>query len=172
MNRSSFIVRCGLVATVILALGHFLVPGGWRGVLALFGQVAGAIATWASAIVTVPVWWLVLVSAMILTAVGIAVYVASTRPRKHAPTTAPCTKAEIFGIRWRWNYQEGDVRDLTSYCPKCDRQVRPIGETRHGFLNLISYQCECRHWRSKSFHCSQREIIDRVCRTIQKQAHT
>ena len=170
MNRSKDIVRSGLAATVILALGHYLVPGGWEGVIAFFRRTVAPIAGWAGSLVSLPIWLLGLVFAIVLTALGVTAYFAASRFRTRAPTTAPLTNAEIFGIRWRWQYQEGDVRDLTSYCPKCDREVRPKRETRHGFLHLISYQCECRHWRSKSFQCSHREIIDRVCRAIQKHA--
>jgi hypothetical protein len=172
MNRSRQIVRSGLAAVVILALGHFCVAEGWAGVFAFFRRTAAALAAWGGTSVTVSVWWLALVSALILTALGTAVLFASGRLRKRTPASAGLAKTEIFGIRWRWEYQEGNVRDLRSYCPKCDRQVGPKGETRHGFLHLISYQCECGHWRSKSFQCSQTEIIDRVRRTIQKHART
>jgi hypothetical protein len=172
MNWLSHSVRCGLAATVILALGHSLVPGGWGGVFTFFSRTTAPIADWAGSLVSLPIWVLGLVFAVLLTALGVAGYVASTRFRTRAPGKAPLTKAEIFGIRWRWDYREGDVHDLTSYCPKCDRQVRPTEETRHGFLHLISYQCACGHWRSKSFQCSRTEIIKRVCRTIQKHAQT
>ena len=172
MNRSRHILGSGLAATVILALGHFLVPDGWSGVFAFLRRTAAQVVSGADALISVPVWWLALIAALFLSALGTAAYVISRKPRKHATGSEPATDAEILGIRWRWHYQQGDVRNLTSYCPKCDRQVRPRTETRHGFLNLISYPCECGHWRSKSFQCSHREIIDRVCRTIQKHART
>jgi hypothetical protein len=172
MNRSGQIVRSGVAATMILALGYFFVPEGWGGMFTFFKRAVAPIVGWAGTIVTVPVWWLVLVSGLMVMILGTAAYIASTRSRKHASATARLTKADIFGIRWRWQYEDGDVRNLASFCPKCDRPVHPKTETRHGFLRLISYQCECRHWQSKSFQCSQTEIIDRVCRTIQKQART
>jgi hypothetical protein len=96
-----------------------------------------------------------------------AVYLPRRKPAigDEFPTTA-----EIFGIRWRWTNQEGEMRDVVPYCPRCDVPAVPVVETRHGFLHLVSYKCECRKWRSKSFQCSQEKFIERVCRTIQQDA--
>src|SRR5688500_20263106 len=93
MNRSSNIVRSGLAATVILALGHYFVQGGWGGVFAFLRQVAAPILTWAGTTVSIPVWLLALVSALTI-AIGSAAYIASAKPRKRAPATSPVTKAE------------------------------------------------------------------------------
>lgn len=137
-----------------------------------FGRAPIASGAWAGSLVSVPVWLLGVVLALLAIAVGVAAVAALRRRRKGSAETAPSTKAEIFGIRWRWKYQEDDIRDITSYCPMCDIEVRPREETRHGFLHLISYECDCGKWRSKSFQCSHVALIEQVCRTIQKQART
>lgn len=137
-----------------------------------FQGTAVASGAWTGSLLSLPVWLLGAVSVLIVTAFGAGVFVASARRQRRGTNTPPLTKAEVFGIRWRWNYDAGDIRDLTSYCPKCDMNVRPKEETRHGFLRLISYRCECGKWQSKSFQCSQVEMINRVQRTIQKQVRT
>jgi hypothetical protein len=170
MNRPKRLVISGLVAAGVAALVHYFVPGGWGWALTLFGRAVTVTSTWAGALISVPVWLLGIVLALIATVLGLAGLAAFNRLRKRAPETTRITNAEIFGIRWRWNYHQGDIRDLTSYCPMCDIQVQPTEETRHGFLHLISYQCDCGRWRSKSFQCAQVDFMDRVCRTIQQQA--
>ena len=142
-----------------------LVPGGWVGSFRIMA-VGGS---WADSFVAVPVWLLCVLWMMILTAVGAVLLVLMNRRRKLEVATPTLTKADILGLRWRWNYQDGVICDLQSYCPKCDRPVSPRSEKRHGYLQLISYQCECRKWRSKSFQCSQEQFYDQVCRAIQEK---
>jgi hypothetical protein len=169
MSNQKRLVTIGLVAAAALGLVQFLVPGGWGWVFMPFRRAASAAGAWAASLVSVPVWLLCIVTALTVAAVCAVAFVAWTRLRKRAVEIAPLTTAEIFGIRWRWNYDEGEIRDITSYCPKCDLEVQPTNETRHGFLHLISYQCRCRKWQSKSFQCSQDDMIDRVYHTIKQQ---
>jgi len=163
-------VRNGLLNAAVSEV-DYLVPGGWGSFMS-FRPVAAASGAWADSVVSVPVWLLCAAAVFILATLGAVAFVASVRRRKRDAEIAPLTEAEIFGIRWRWNNHEGDIRDITSYCPECDLEVRPTKETRHNFLNLISYQCACGKWRSKSFQCSDVDMIDRVYRTIRKQVRT
>jgi hypothetical protein len=121
---------------------------------------------WAGAMVSVPVWLIVVFSALALTVVGAATVVAYRLLRKPDAGIERPTTAQIFGIRWRWTYDQGNIHEIAAFCPKCDRPVGPTAEARHGFLRLISYKCSCGKWRSKSFQCSQEDFIARVCRTI------
>lgn len=123
---------------------------------------------WADAMVSVPVWLIVVFSALALTVVGAATLVAWKCLRKPDAGIERPTTAQIFGIRWRWSYDQGTIREIAAFCPKCDQPVGPTAEARHGFLHLISYKCSCGKWRSKSFQCSQEDFIDRVCHTIQQ----
>jgi hypothetical protein len=158
-----------ILTAAAIGLVHFLVPGSWGSITFPFQRAFAASGAWADSLVAVPVWLLGVFWAIILTAVGALVIVMIGRRRKLEVEVPTITKAEIFGLRWRWNYQEGAICDVTSYCPKCDREVRARNETRHGFLHLISYACECRKWRSKSFQCSQAQMIERVCQAIQEK---
>jgi hypothetical protein len=123
---------------------------------------------WSNASVSVPVWLIVNLSAITLITVCAAAVVAYKFLRKTEPGIESPATAQIFGIRWRWTNHEGDIRDITSFCPKCDQPVTPTMEARHGFIHLLSYKCRCGKWRSKSFHCSQSDFIERVCRAIQR----
>jgi hypothetical protein len=124
---------------------------------------------WADSLVAIPIWLLGVFWALILTALGALVIIRLNRRQKIEVEVPTITKAEIFGLHWRWSFREGAVCDVASYCPKCSREVKARSETRHGFLNLISYACECRKWRSKSFHCSQTEMMERVGRAIEEK---
>ena len=118
----------------------------------------------------VPLWLLVVVSLIAVGAVYAAASMAYSRRRKRAAPIAFSTTAEILGVRWRWRYREGNIRDIAPFCPKCDVQVRPAEETRHGFLHLISYRCQCGRWRSQSFQCSHAQLINQIHRTVQSRA--
>lgn len=128
--------------------------------------------SWSESFVAVPFWVLGVLWALMLTALGAALLVAIHRRRSVVVESPALTKAEIFGLRWRWSYEAGVISELASYCPKCDRPVSPRSENRHGFLHLVSYQCVCRKWRSKSFQCSQAEMIDRVKQAIAQKTAT
>ncbi len=121
------------------------------------------------AVVAVPLWLLVLLWTVVLTAIGAALLVGINRRRADVPETPGVTKADIFGLRWRWSYDGGVMCGLKAHCPKCDQPVAAKPENRHGFLQLISYQCACGKWRSKSFQCSQAQMLDRVSQAITKQ---
>jgi hypothetical protein len=122
------------------------------------------------AVVAVPLWLLVVLWMMVLTAIGAALLMVIHRRRSIVPETPGVTKAEIFGMRWRWTYDGGVMSGLKAHCPKCDQPVSARVENRHGFLHLISYQCVCRKWHSKSFQCSEAQMLDRVSEAIAKQA--
>lgn len=128
-----------------------------------------AIGAWPDSLVAVPLWLVGLFWALIVTAVGALLIVMIRRRRRLEVEVPTITKAEIFGLRWRWNYHEGAICGVTCHCPKCEGEVKARSETRHGFLHLISYACECRKWRSKSFQCSQEQMMQRVCQAIQEQ---
>src|SRR5688572_9135559 len=119
--------------------------------------------------VSVPVWLLFALSAIAVTAIGLAAWVVSKTHRNRSVVIHSPTTAEIFGIRWRWSNAEGDIQDVTSYCPKCNLEVAATAETRHGVIRLISYKCPCGKWRSQSFHCSKVTFIERVCGLIQQE---
>jgi hypothetical protein len=169
MNDKKQVIRNGLAVVGIIGLVHVCVPGGWGWILTPFRRAAVAGGAWAESLVAVPVWLLCFLWALILTALGAVLLVMVSRRRKLDVELPAITKAEIFGLRWRWNYREGAITDLVSYCPKCEREVIARSETRHGFLHLISYACECRKWRSKSFHCSQEQMNERVCQAIREK---
>jgi hypothetical protein len=120
--------------------------------------------------VAVPLWVFAAAAALIVTAIAIAIYLATSRRSVPSPGQPPATCAEILGIRWRWKNEAGDVSEISSFCPRCDRPIQPKEETRHGFLHLISFECDCRKWRSKSFQCSHSDFIDRIHATIQQQS--
>ena len=156
-----------LVTADVIGLVHLPVPAGWGWITLPFQRAFAASGVWADSLVAVPVWLLGVFWALILTAFGALLIVMISRRRKLEVAVPTITKAEIFGLRWRWNYDEGEIRNVTCHCPKCDREVKAKSETRHGFLHLISYACECRKWRSKSFQCSEAQMMERVCQAIQ-----
>jgi hypothetical protein len=145
------------------------VPGDLSGLARPLGEMLASSGSWADSFVAVPVWVLCLLWALILTAVGAVLLLIVNRRRKLEVQNPTITKADILGLRWRWNYQDGAICDLQSHCPKCDRPVSPRSEKRHGFLQLISFQCECRKWQSKSYQCSHEQLVERVCGAIQEQ---
>jgi uncharacterized membrane protein len=77
---------------------HYFVAGGWGWAFASFRRDATASGARVGSVVTVPVWLLCVVAALILTALGVAAFVASARLRKRKAQVAPLTKAEILGI--------------------------------------------------------------------------
>jgi hypothetical protein len=165
--------RCIVIAGVgsMAATGpvQAQVSGGWSGLAGPLGEMLASSGSWAGSFVAVPVWVLCLLWALILTAVGAVLLLIVNRRRKLEVQNPTITKADILGLRWRWNYQDGAICDLQSHCPKCDRPVSPRSEKRHGFLQLISFQCECRKWQSKSYQCSHEQLVERVCGAIQEQ---
>ena len=170
MSTKKVVVGSVLIAVIFLGSVHYFAPGGWSWISVWLQQFASATSGWAGSLVTVPVWLLCTISTILVLALVAGAWAVAKRLGKHGAEPRPAiTSAEIFGIRWRWNYHEGDIRDIASFCPECDRQVQPKEETRHGFLRLISYQCECGRWRSKSFHCSTVDFVDRVQRTIAQE---
>jgi hypothetical protein len=169
MNGIQHLVIKWVGADAEVGLAHALVPGGWGGIFKPLGRMMAAGGSWADSFVAVPVWVLCLLWALILTAVGAVLLLIVNRRRKLEVQNPTITKADILGLRWRWNYQDGAICDLQSHCPKCDRPVSPRSEKRHGFLQLISFQCECRKWQSKSYQCSHEQLVERVCGAIQEQ---
>ena len=168
MIRPKHLVNSALIAAVITALGHFLLPGGWRVIFASLGETAAGSLAWASTAITVPAWLIAFLVAVVLVTAGAAMLFARTRREEPAAEVPLPTTADVFGVRWRWSYHEGSMHDLRAFCPKCNQPVHPIEEKRHGFLQLISFQCECRKWRSRSFQCSTDALLDRVCHAVQQ----
>src|SRR5215207_7436198 len=118
MNDKKHFVRGGLAATIGIVLVHFLVPGGWGWIFSPLRRAAAAGGTWAEALVSVPVWVLCVLWALILTALGAAILMVLSRRRKVDVAIPSIIKAAIFGLRWRWKYREGELVDLTCHCPK------------------------------------------------------
>jgi hypothetical protein len=170
MNVNTHLLPKAAIATAIVGLGlvHVLVRGDWPSVIMAIREVATASATWIGGSVTAPLWLLGILCAVAMIAIGAGLSLWWKSRRKIEPDTARLTTAVVFGIRWRWSYREGEMCDLVSFCPKCDLQVLPKTESRHGFLHLISYSCVCRKWRSRSFQCSQANFVERVCRAIEQ----
>lgn len=167
MKSNTHVPGLAVVVPRAAGLSHFGFSGG------MFAAARGATAfsfQWVESLVAVPVWALGLIWAAILTALGAALLFAFNRRRSIVLETPALTKAEVFGLRWRWSYDAGVITELASYCPECDREVSAKTENRHGFLHLISYQCVCRRWRSKSFQCSQAEMLDRVTQAIAQKS--
>ena len=152
------------MAAAALGLVGLLLAVFWSEVRTGFHRTTDA------SVISVPVWLLYIMAAIAVMTLGAIAVVFFRILQKRKTEIAPVTTAEVLGIRWRWTYQDGEMREVTSHCPKCDRQVNPTSEKRHGFLHLISYQCECRKWRSKSFQCSQVDMVERICRTVREQA--
>lgn len=167
MTHNKLIAGVSLMVAVAALVVHFACPGGWAGVLATTSRLMSA-----ESFVAIPVWLLSVLWVAILTALGAALLLAIHRRQSIVVESPTVTKADIFGLRWRWNYDAGVISELTSYCPKCDQPVSARSENRHGYLQLISYQCDCRKWRSKSFQCSQAEMIDRVKHVIAQKTAT
>src|SRR5688500_12158741 len=118
---------------------------------------------------SVPLWLFVIVSALALSSIGAAAWFAYKSRRKREAAIARPTTAEIMGFRWCWHYRDGEVRDLASYCPKCDSEIHPTEENRHGKIHLISFRCDCVQWRSQSFQCSHAQLIKQVFHAIREE---
>lgn len=163
-------IRNGVMAAMLLGVGLCFLPGGFDWIRMTLRRVATGSVDWASASVATPLWLLALLALIVLSAVYAAASILNRGREKRGAETELVKSGEIFGLRWRWNYRDGEICDLASFCPKCDQPVLPKAETRHGFLRLIAYQCACRQWRSQSFQCSETVFTDRVCRAIRQKA--
>jgi hypothetical protein len=173
MNVDTHVIPEAVIATAVVVLGlvQVLGHGGWAAVAATTHDAATAGLTWIGGSVTTPLWLIGLLWALAVTSIGVGLSLWWKARRKCELPVARPTTALIFGIRWRWNYRDGQICDLLSFCPKCDLQVVPKTEARHGFLNLISFSCACRKWKCRSFHCSQANFVERVCRSIEQDVH-
>jgi hypothetical protein len=118
---------------------------------------------------TVPLWLLLVVTAIAVSGIIAAGSLAFRARGKGEPSITLPTTADVLGVRWRWQYRNGDIRDITPFCPRCDGQVSPIEETRHGYIHLISFRCSCSRWQSQSFQCSHEQLMKRVYATVKNQ---
>jgi len=65
-------------------------------------------------------------------------------PRKNVASDAPrrnsYTSDSFEGLRWRWQYADGEITDLGSFCPACDFQIYPksLGDNS----GRISFKCD------------------------------
>jgi hypothetical protein len=162
MKSTKHVAVLSIVFLAGIGLLCFMLRGGPQQASAPAGNVVDVV-------VAVPLWLLVVLWIVVLTAIGAALLIVINRRRSIVPETPGVTKADIFGLRWRWSYDGGVMCGLKAHCPKCDQPVSAKAENRHGFLHLISYQCACRKWRSKSFQCSEAQMLDRVTQAIAKQ---
>ena len=118
----------------------------------------------------VPLWMFIAVAAMAVSAIVAAGWFALSNRRKRESSIARPTTGDVLGVRWRWHYRDGDIRDITPFCPRCDSQVSAMEETRHGYLHLISFRCTCRRWQSQSFQCSHDQLVKQVYSTLKNRA--
>ena len=169
MWRKEHRIPAGLIAVAAIVLVQCLVTGGWAALFSRVSRVISANLAWTASSISVPTGLIIIGVSIAGTAVCTAISIAFRRRSPPAEGIESREFAEIFGIRWHWISCGRDIRELVASCPKCDGKVSPTSETRHGFIRLISYKCDCRAWRSQSFQCSEADLTERVCRTIRKQ---
>jgi hypothetical protein len=163
-------IPAGLIAVTAIALVQCLVTGGWAALFSRVFRVISANLAWTASSISVPTW--LIITGVLIAAIAVCTVVSIAFRRRSRPAAGIESRefAKIFGIRWHWISCGRDIRELVASCPKCDGKVSPTSETRHGFIRLISYKCDCGAWRSQSFQCSEVDLIERVCRTIRKQS--
>jgi hypothetical protein len=167
-SRRMAVMTIVLLALAVIAAVHVFFPGRWGAVYTRSAELMTAGFAWLDSLGSVPLWSLFVIMGAAIFAVHAVAARARARGRTVSSDLTAITTAEVFGIKWRWKNHEGAIRDLASFCLKCDRPVQPASETRHGFLRLISYSCECGAWRSQSFQCSEVEFMKRVHRNLRQ----
>ena len=81
-------------------------------------------------------------------------------------------RADTFlGINWRWDYlSDGQMknRSLSAFCPSCHTRLRA---EVHGYSQMTtSFICDECHFR-QDLPGNSDEIIDRICRLIEREAN-
>lgn len=79
------------------------------------------------------------------------------------------TSDEFFGLRWRWQYVDGCISSLYSFCPKCDFQVFARDASNYRFIDRVSYSCESCGSNLAELEESEAQLKNKVQRLIQQR---
>lgn len=79
------------------------------------------------------------------------------------------TQDTFFNLRWRWNYADGRIGGLTSYCPRCDFQVFPFDASRWAAVPRIGFHCDSCQSDLGEFQESPGTLESKVERFIQQK---
>ena len=152
-----------LITAAILSFVATVIPGGWNWVFAK----CHAAWFWFFSSATIPIWLLILLSALSLVALAFVAYAVAHKAANHA---AQCYAQDtIFGIRWRWHCGHHGISDLASFCPRCDLQVNARQASPFNAIDAVVYHCDDCHADLHRFDVGQEEVEGLVMRKIQQK---
>ena len=79
------------------------------------------------------------------------------------------TEDNFFGLRWRWNYGNGQLSTLTTYCPHCDYQVFPANASAYRAIDRIQFHCDSCSAQLGEFEESWDALENKARRFVQQK---
>jgi hypothetical protein len=122
-TTESHSVRNGVIATVIggiaLAALSELWPPAKKAGLWLFEQASWLVGLFADTY-SIQGWALALL--VLLPLVTLIRFVVALKQQQPAPFTS-YVEDLLFGAKWRWLWQSGEISNLWCFCPRCDSEL-------------------------------------------------
>jgi hypothetical protein len=153
-----------LVATGVVSLIKFLVPGSWSWVI----DQLYSLWTYLNGPIGIPIWFFA--TLCIFSAGLIVILIMSSRGNTKSKIEILLSYTEdiFFGIQWRWQYtSKGAIHNICAFCPKCDFQMCPELVSLYDAVPEIKYYCEECDEHFGNFCCTLEEVEPKVRRKIQ-----
>ncbi len=119
----SHTVRNGVIATVVGGVFLWILGAFWasiKPVISWFWEKAQAFAGLFGDTYSAPGWALAILGLLALVTVIRAV--VALRSNYAAPHLS-YIEDTLFGIKWRWSWEGGDISNLWCFCPACDSEL-------------------------------------------------
>ena len=160
----------------------------WASVIATgIGGLASYLAGWWPSIVQAmkEVWtflgaaslishWIVAVLALLALPTLIVGFMLAWQVLWPTPVSKPdwygYTEDNFFGLRWRWRYfDDGNIRDIHTFCPRCDFQVFPQNASAWDAVDRIRFRCDSCHSDLGEFQEAFESVESKTKRFIQQK---
>ena len=138
-NKQPHPVRNGIIVTVVGGLILSAIPQ-FRGFLveAISWAWAGVTWVWIALIsnYSIPGWAFLIIGFFAL--VGLAKICVVLWP-ENEPAYRNYTEDMLYGAKWRWSWNGGELSNLWCFCPNCDAQLIP--REGYGSTDFICERC-------------------------------
>jgi len=161
-------VWASVIATSIGGLASYF-AGWWPAIV----QAVKEVWIFLGATSSISHWFVVALALLALPTLVVGVMLAWQLVRP-TPVSNPdwhaYTEDHFFGLRWRWRYFDGgNIRDIHTFCPRCDFQVFPQNASPWDAVERIRFRCDSCHSDLGEFQEAFESVESKTKRFIQQK---
>jgi hypothetical protein len=81
------------------------------------------------------------------------------------------TTDDFYELKWRWRYRDGEIKDLVTFCPRCDYQMLAIGTSRSSQVVFHCDICGKEYYIRESWDTLRSVVPRRIQQKIRTESY-